>query len=158
MLITRCLGLALLAVVCESGYAAADSVSDRRPRVGEVRALAITLSDEDVVSFHRGGWLEARGQLLWKRAFPELFKAIGRTWTPKNVTQDRFAIPEIRDRSQRETFADSPSRVLGLAGRAADGDAEKALRQAPVSYWIFVGQDVSQVEATAHNAPVDHAR
>jgi hypothetical protein len=146
--ITRSLGLTFLAVTVASGASsAADSVSVRRPRVGEVRALALTMSDEDVVAFHRGGWLEARGQLLSTRAFPELFKAIGRKWTSRHVNQDWFAIPEIDDRSQAMS-SDNPFRVLSPADRVTAGLVERSwLRQGPLSYWIFAGRDVSHPEA-----------
>ena len=75
MSITGCIGLLLLAATSVSGYtSAADNASAKRPCVGEVRALAIVLSEEDVIALHRGGWLEVRGQLLSTKAFPELFR------------------------------------------------------------------------------------
>ena len=152
MRITRCLGLTVVVVVAASGSAsAADDSAVGRPRIGEVRSLAIAPGNKDAVAeLHHDGWLEARGQLLSVGSFPELFKAIGRTWTTSEAKEDRFAIPEILDRSQLEVPSENPFSVLGPGDLVTSGRVEKAwLRHAPISYWIFVGQDVSHLEATA---------
>ena len=156
MRIIGCLGLAVVAVVAASGFAsAADDSSVERPRIGEVRSLAIAPGNKDAVAeLHHDGWLEARGQLLSASAFPELFNVIGRTWTSSEAKEGRFAIPEILDRSQLEVPSENPFGALDPGDLVTSGRAQKAwLRHAPISYWIFVGKDVSDLEATATAQP-----
>ena len=49
---------------------------------------------------------------------------VGRTWTASNVKKDRFAIPEIRDRSQRAASSDNPFNVLDPADLVIGGMAD----------------------------------
>ncbi len=147
---TMCLTLFALSVAATSGLAlAADEPAASGPLVGEVRTLAVAPGNiEEVGRLHHAGWLEASGQLLPTRAFPELFQAIGRTWTRDGVAEDRFAVPELHDRSQRVESSDNPYGVLSPADLVRGGQREKAwLRKAPMSYWIFVGHDVSHLDA-----------
>lgn len=156
MRITMYLTFTVFATIVASGSVsvAADS-SLRLPLVGEVRSMAISPGNKDAVAeMHREGWLEARGQLLSTGAFPELFKAIGRTWTASDVNDGRFAIPEILDRSQLEVPSEHPVGILGPGDLVTGGRAMKAwLRHAPISYWIFVGHDVSQLEGIVAAQP-----
>jgi hypothetical protein len=150
---TPCLGITLLALVLvASSYTlAADDASADRPHVGELRSLAIAPSNlKGVAQLHHDGWLEARGQLLSTSAYPELFEVVGRTWTRSEVKEGRFAIPEIRDQSQRRLSSDNPFGVLGPGDLVTSGRVQKAwLRQAPLSHWIFVGREVKEVETIA---------
>jgi hypothetical protein len=157
MRVTRCLGLMLLVMTSVSGETlAAVTTSAGRPPVGAVRALAIALTHEDVVALHRGGWLEAHGQLLSTQAFPELFLSIGRTWTASNVKKDQFAVPEIRDRSLPSMSSDNPFQVLDPADLLTGGMVERPWRRAPLSYWIFVGREVGPAESVPAVAPINH--
>ena len=64
--------------------------------------LAIAPGNQTVAAeLHRDGWLEARGQMLPVGTFPELYQVVGRAWTAGGVAQDRFAVPQVSDRSQR---------------------------------------------------------
>jgi len=152
MKITMSLVCSVVTLIGTWGVAlAADDLSAGRPLVGEIRSLAIAPGNTDaVVELHHDGWLEARGQLLAASVFPELFKAVGRAWTARTVEEGRFAIPEIHDRSQSAVSSDNPFGVLGPGDLVAAGRPRKAwLRRAPISYWIFVGRDASQLEPIA---------
>src|SRR6188508_2029472 len=148
MRITMYFTFTVAAIVASGSASAAADSSLRLPLVGEVRSLAISPGNKTAVAeMHHEGWLEARGQLLSTSAFPELFKAIGRTWTASDVNDGRFAIPEILDRSQLEVPSDNPFGVLGPGDLIGGGRARKTwLRHAPISYWIFVGHDISRLE------------
>jgi DNA-binding response OmpR family regulator len=130
---------------------ASDDAVTARPLVGEVRALAIAPGNTKAVSeLHRDGWLETRGQQLSSRDFPELYETIGRAWTSEGVPEDRFAVPDYHDRSQRRISSDNPFGVLGPGDLVTSGRARnESARQAPLSYWIFVGRDLSGVNVNA---------
>ena len=152
MKIAMILVFSVVILICTWGVAmAADDVAVGRPFVGEIRSFAIAPGNKDAVAeLHHDGWLEARGQLLATGVFPELFRAVGRTWTARTVEEGRFAIPEIHDRFQRGVSSDNPFGVLGPGDLVTAGRVKKAwLRQAPISYWIFVGRDASQIETSA---------
>jgi hypothetical protein len=103
-----------------------------------------------VAQLHREGWLEARGQLLSTSVYPELFEVVGRTWTRHEVKDGRFAIPEIHNRSQGRLSSDNPFGVLGPGDLVTSGKSQNAwLRPAPLSEWIFVGREVSDVGTIA---------
>src|SRR5579871_4663811 len=81
---------------------AATSAAQDHPRVGEVRAFAVAPANQETVAqLHRDGWLEANGRLLPVATFKALYQQIGRTWTAAGVSEDRFAIPQLRDTTQR---------------------------------------------------------
>jgi hypothetical protein len=129
---------------------AADIASSPRP--GEVRAMAIATSNVDAIAqLHREGWIEARGQLLSTADFPELFRAVGRTWTAKDVAEGRFAIPDIHERTGHEISSDNPFGVLGPGDLVTSGNPQHTwLRSGELSEWIFAGKDVSPfVRSTA---------
>jgi hypothetical protein len=152
MRIKRCLGLTVLALVVASGYtSAADDSSAERPRVGAIRSLAIAPSNlKAVAQLHHDGWLEARGQLLATSVYPELFEVVGRTWTRNEVQDGCFAIPEIHDRSQGRLSSDNPFGVLGPGDLVTSGKPQKAwLLPNPLSEWIFVGREVTDVGTIA---------
>jgi hypothetical protein len=125
----------LALVVASVSASAADDVAAGRPRVGEVRAFAVAPSNKEAVAeLHHDGWLEARGQLLSVSEFPALFKAVGRTWTNSDVGPERFAIPEVLDRSQRKVSSDNPYGVLGPGDLVTGGRVLKGwLRESPLS-------------------------
>ena len=127
--------------------AAGDSVPELA-RVGEVRAFAVGPGNSPVIAqLHHDGWLEARGQLLSARECQALFKIVGRTWTVDSVGEDRFAIPDLHTRSGRLASSDNPFGVLGPGDLVTSGRADRQwLRQSPITYWIFTGQDVTRLE------------
>jgi hypothetical protein len=126
---------------------AADDLPPAQPLVGEVRALAINPTNPALIAqLHQQGWLEARGQLLSKEQFPRLYQTVGRTWTSDGVAGDRFAIPDIED-AVRRAPSNNPFGVLGPGDLVSGGRVRKAwLHRAPLSYWIFVGQNLSGVD------------
>ena len=66
------------------------------------------------------------------------------------MPEDRFAIPEVQDHSQREISSHNPFGVLGPGDLVTSGPVAKEwLLQAPLSYWIFVGRDLSSVTLNA---------
>ena len=119
-----------------------------RPRVGEVRSFAVGARNDDAIAkLHHDGWLEANGRLLPVAQFKDLYGQIGRTWTAAGVSEDRFAIPQLRDTTQRPGFYDNPYGVLSAADLVTSGrDRPATSRPNPLTYWIFVGRDVSRLE------------
>ncbi len=127
----------------------ADAPSAAQTRVGEVRTFAIGADDSSVATeLHRDGWLEARGQMLAVAEFPELYKVVGRTWTSEGVAENRFAIPEVSDRSQRRISSDNPFGVLGPGDLVTSGRVAKR-PSAPLTRWIFVGRPVTAVSVSS---------
>jgi hypothetical protein len=118
-----------------------------RPLVGEVRTFAIPPSNADALNaLRRSGWIEARGQLVPTSAFPELYKMLGRGWTGRDVPADEFALPELHDRVSRG--GSNPYGVLNGSDLVSRHDVKPSSRhRTTLSYWIYVGQDASQVEA-----------
>lgn len=118
-------------------------------RIGEVRMLAIAPDNQSVATeLHRDGWLEARGQMLAVGEFPELYKVVGRTWTSEGVAENRFAIPEVSDRSQRRISSNNPFGVLGPGDLVTGGRVAKRQPSVPLTCWIFVGHPVTAVSAS----------
>jgi hypothetical protein len=140
-----------LVMVCGTAAlaAAGDGQAAAAPRVGEVHAIAIAPGNETAVAtLHRDGWLQANGALLRASQFPALYSAIGRTWTQPGVREGRFAVPNLHDTLQQPLSGDNPFGVLG-PGDLVRGDQAPAAaaRRVPLSYWIFVGQDLSGAAA-----------
>jgi len=120
-----------------------------RARVGEVRAFAVAPANTDAIArLHHDGWLEARGQLLPTRGFQALYKTVGRTWTADGVAEDRFAVPDVHDRSQRARSSDNPYGVLGPGDLVTSGVGRQRTRSSPLTYWIFTGRDVSRLDTS----------
>jgi hypothetical protein len=144
MKIIACLAASIVALACgpESAHAA-DTASSPRP--GEVRTIALAAGNVDAIAqLHREGWIEARGQLLSTADFPELFQAVGRTWTATDVAAGRFAIPAIHERTGRQISSDNPFGVLGPGDLVTSGLPQHSwLRSGELSEWIFAGRDVS---------------
>jgi len=122
------------------------------PLIGEIRTLAIARTNLAAISqLHRAGWVEARGELLSVRQFPELYETIGRTWTGNGVAANKFAVPDLRDSSQRSISTDNPSGVLGASDLVTGGAVLKDwARPAPRSYWIFTGRYSGVDDSTAN--------
>ena len=118
-------------------------------RIGEVREFAVAPGNRQVIAqLHHDGWLEARGQLLSARAYPALYGVVGRTWTTDEVVEGRFAVPDLRDRSQRSLSSDNPFGVLGPGDVVTSGRTNRQWRRtSPIVYWIFTGSDVTRLEA-----------
>jgi hypothetical protein len=138
------LALSAAVLVGACGVASADDeLLPARTHVGEVRSFAIPASNvEAVAEMRRHGWLEARGQILSASAFPKLFRVLGRAWTAGEVEEGFFAVPELRDRSQPHSA--NPFGVLNPGDLVTRGETKTPPRHhAPLSYWIFVGQDAS---------------
>jgi hypothetical protein len=152
--IRRILSILILVGLPTAAIASGDTAASR-PLVGEVRAIAIAPGNTKAVSeLHRDGWLETRGQLLSSKDFPELYATIGRAWTSERVPQDRFRIPECHDRSQRHISSDNPFGVLGPGDLVTSGRVRHdSLRQARLSYWIFVGRDPGDANVYAAIRP-----
>jgi hypothetical protein len=113
-----------------------------RPIVGEFRVLSVSTRDA-VDQLHRAGWLETRGQVVSRAAFPELFDTIGRSWTADAVPSDDFAVPLVTPRSMRVlTSADNPYGVLGPGDTVTSGRPGPN-RQGPLACWIYVGRAVA---------------
>ncbi len=129
-----------------SGVARAADVSDH-PRVGEVRVFAVAQGNQEAVTqLHRDGWLEADGRLLPVSQFRDLYREIGRTWTARDVSEASFAIPQLRDATQRARSSDNPYGVLSPGDLVTSGRAHPVVnRTHPLTYWIFVGRDVSRI-------------
>jgi hypothetical protein len=144
------LAFLLVLVFVSAGVASAANEGIDQARIGEVRAMAISRTNADAVAaLHRSGWLEAQGELVAVSDLPQLFKAVGRDWTSDAVAEGQFAVPEIHDQSQRRTISsDNPFGVLGPGDVIQSGRPRKpGARPSPLSYWIFTGQDVSQLTA-----------
>src|SRR5262249_45220011 len=111
---------------------------------GELRLLAVPATSAEVIArLHHEGWLEARGQLLSTIEFPDLFDAIGRTWTSDIVPGGRFAVPDVRYPPAPRS-SDNPFGVLGPGDLLTGGRVEKRrAKPASLSYWIFVGRDLA---------------
>jgi hypothetical protein len=126
--------------------AASGGPATEAPQVGEVHAIAIAPGNQSAVAtLHRDGWVQADGALLRASQFPELYSAIGRTWTRPEVREGRFAVPNLHDALQQPLSGDNPFGVLGPGDlvRRDHVAASSWMPQAPLSYWIFVGRDVS---------------
>src|SRR5262249_23460791 len=111
-------GCLVLSLVLACGTPALATAGDEHattaPRVGEVEALAIAPGNHTAItSLHRDGWLQANGSLLKTSEFPELFSTIGRTWTARGISEDRFAVPDLHDPFQQPSSSDNPFGVLG---------------------------------------------
>ena len=141
---------ALLAVVFSSLTAIPISAQDQpaaRPIVGEVRVLSVS-SAGAVDDLHRAGWLEARGQVVSRADFPELFQAIGRSWTADSVMSDSFAVPFVTPGSMRvQTSSDNPFGVLGPGDLVRSGQP-RPNRQGPLACWIYVGRSTRGAAVT----------
>ena len=127
----------------------AGNATTESARVGEVREFAVAPGNTQVIAqLHRDGWLEARGQLLSAQAYPALYGVVGRTWTTEEVVGGRFALPDLRDRSQRSLSSDNPFGVLGPGDVVTSGGTSRQwLRASPITYWIFTGSDMTRLEA-----------
>src|SRR5262245_6443743 len=109
------------------------------PIVGELRVLSVA-SSAATDRLHQAGWLEARGQIVSKYDFPELFDAIGRSWTGDGVAADDFAIPMLTPGSLRvKTTADNAHRSAGSSDQISS-NRPRQNKQGPLSCWIFVGR------------------
>jgi hypothetical protein len=140
------LSTTLVTAMCGLTIAGAASVAGAQTNqiaIGQVRMMAITAENRNAVeALHRDGWLEARGQLLSIEAFPELYRVIGRTWTSDSTAEGRFAVPELKDRSQAQS-SPNPFGVLGPGDLISSGRTKSGARSFPLSYWIFVGRPVT---------------
>jgi hypothetical protein len=140
---------ALLAVVISSVASiqlSAQNQPGARPIVGEVRVLTV-LAGSAVDQLHRAGWLEARGQVVSRGDFPELFDTVGRSWTADGVPSDSFAVPLLTPGSIRVvTSADNPYGVLGPGDMVRSG-RPRPNRQGPLGCWIYVGRAVAGTSA-----------
>jgi Phage Tail Collar Domain len=152
MTVNRYVALSTFALFCVPLTAsAADIGVPGRIYVGEVRTMVIAPDNRAAIdALHHDGWIEARGTVLSSEAFPELFRAIGRTWTTDHVVAGRFAIPNIHNGPQCDLVSnDDPSSVLGAADRVQSGRVQSNLIGArSISYWIFVGRDVNRLFST----------
>jgi hypothetical protein len=135
------------AIVCGTAALAAggEGPTSAAHQVGEVHAVAIAPGHETAVAtLHKDGWVQANGALLRASQFPELYRTIGRTWTAPGIREDRFAVPNLRDTLQQPLSGDNPYHVLGPGDLVRRDQAERLrVPQAPLSYWIFVGRDLS---------------
>ncbi len=143
---------AVAAAVSLPGTAGAADVPTDHAHVGEVRTFAVTPDNRQTVdALHRDGWIEANGELLPVRDFDDLYRAIGRSWTAAGVSEDRFAVPALRDARQRASYWDNPYGVLSAADLVTSGRPQRRTsRPNQLSYWIFAGRDVTQAVPAAN--------
>src|SRR5262245_5615484 len=118
----------------------ADQPARPGPLVGEIRAMAVAApATRGIAQLHEQGWIEARGELVSAKEFPELFNTIGRAWTSDGVPEDRFAVPEIE--APRGIRSANPFGVMGPGDYVAGGRETKPwLNHAPISFWIYAGR------------------
>jgi tail collar domain len=123
--------------------------ADERPYLGEVRAIAMAKGNQELVTrLHHDGWVEANGQTLAVAQFEDLYRQLGRAWTAATVPQDRFTLPRLRDATQPLPSSDDP---YGVLAAGAPNRPRRQPRQTPLSYWIFVGQDLDRIaQVTGH--------
>ena len=138
---------AFAAAVIMSGVLTGAAYAADSPRLGEVRTFAVARGNQDAITqLHHDGWLEANGRVLSAAQFPALYREIGRTWTARAVSEGSFAIPLLRDTTQLARSFDNPYGVLGPGDLVTSGRVHPVVdRSYPLTYWIFVGQDVSQL-------------
>ena len=138
---------AFVTAVIMSGALTGSAHAADSPRLGEVRTFAVARGNHDAITpLHHDGWLEANGRVLSASQFPELYREIGRTWTARAVSEGSFAIPLLRDTTQLARSFDNPYGVLGPGDLVTSGRVHPILdRSYPLTYWIFVGRDVSQL-------------
>jgi hypothetical protein len=148
----KTLSAVVFSIVAATPAAAQDQPAGR-PIVGELRVLSVSTGPA-VDRLHQAGWLEARGQVVSRAAFPELFDTIGRSWTAESVASDSFTIPLVTPGSMRMIAgADNPYGVLGPGDMVRSG-LPRPNRQGPLSCWIYVGRPVGgAVSATAVKHP-----
>lgn len=134
---TAFLALAVAALVPSS--ASAQSL-----HVGEIRQIALAPSDAAGVSqLHQDGWIEAQGQVLEQDAFPELFRAFGRSFSSKRVPSGQFALPDLDGATidVRNPFHVLDPSDLVTAGKTP---ADVPVLQRPtISSWIYTGRPVT---------------
>jgi tail collar domain len=129
---------------------ASDEGTAGRAHVGEIRAFAVARSSVDaVVRLEHEGWIEADGRLLPVAEYSALYKQIGRDWTADGVDATRFAVPDLRGLLRRLISSDNPFGVLGPGDILSAGARKPTTKRSvpPVAYWIFTGQDVTQIVA-----------
>jgi hypothetical protein len=120
------------------------------PLVGELRVFAIGPANSAAMArLHKQGWLEARGQVVSKTEYPELYETIGRAWTADKTPASQFALPDLRNRFERNSSA-NPFGVMG-GGDLLTGDAERTPIADPLTYWIYVGQNVGSGRRVTQN-------
>jgi len=126
----------------------ADAGTAGRAHVGEIRAFAVARSNaEAIVRLRHDGWIEADGRVLPVAEYPALYKRIGREWTADGVEEGRFAVPDLRGLLRRLISSDNAFGVLGPGDVLSAGSRTPAVkRSVPVLYWIFTGQDVTNVD------------
>jgi len=122
----------------------ADQPARPSPLVGEIRAMAVAAPNTSAVAqLHEQGWIEARGELLSAKEFPELFNTIGRAWTSDGVSEGRFAVPDIEDSGRNRSA--NPFGVMGPGDLVAGGRNPKPwLNRGPISYWIYAGRPAAR--------------
>jgi len=127
------------------GTAAADE-SGGAPTVGQVRTLAISPRDHELLqALAHQGWIEAEGQILSIQTYHSLYRAIGRTWTPARVPSDEFALPDLDRRGTSDLPAIETTDSNGVLG---PGDLVTGGRRQPATgpsllHFIYAGRDAS---------------
>jgi len=149
---TTLIALAAFAAASLPGAARAADATTDHARVGEVRTFAVSPDNgQAVAALHHDGWIEANGELLPVKDFQDLYRAIGRAWTAAQVSEERFAVPALRDSRQRANFWDNPYGVLTAADLVTSGRPQpRTSRPNRLTYWIFAGRDVSQAAPAAN--------
>lgn len=125
--------------------------------VGELRPFAFGRAakgrSSSLSQLHRLGWLECAGQPLAIEDFPELHDAIRDTWGtgPKGA----FLVPDLRGfflrgwqtAENEETYQQLMGGDL-IKGREDAPPARVRPDSAEVTYFIYVGRDVSRLDQT----------
>jgi hypothetical protein len=146
---TTYLSVSILVLAATLSVARAQGVgASQAARIGEVREFAVAPGNTKAIAqLHHDGWLEARGQLLPAQVYPALYGVVGRTWTAAEVVEGGFAVPDLRDTSQRSISSANSYGVLGPGDLVTSGRPSRPwLRSSPLTYWIFTGKDMTRPE------------
>jgi hypothetical protein len=133
-----------LIVVVGMGFSSvsnsAQAVLEQRSIVGELRQFALAPGNQTAIdALHMAGWIEADGRVLKQTDYPQLYSAIGRSWTSEKVNAALFAVPDLVDH-----LRDSPNPygVLG-PGDLTTGGRQQKLKPTPASF-IFAGRSADR--------------
>lgn len=134
--------VAAFAAVAVLASAAPALAADTTARVGEVRTFIVDRADPAAgAALERNGWIEADGATLPVAAFPELYKALGRTWTGRRVRSDAFTVPDLNLNRERNPFGVLTESDLVTGGRTSP------VRNA-AAVWIFAGRDTTAARSS----------
>src|SRR5690242_13116825 len=99
-------------IASHDAAAAADNVTATSPHVGEVKALILNPQNaSELGQLRQQGWVPATGQLVSIREYPALYRTIGRHWTSRRVSSDKFVLPDLEPADEQRNAATNPEGV-----------------------------------------------